>query len=126
MVIKNCIRCGQLKPITAFGYRRRYCKECAEPLDGCGRAKLKAEVVSAYGGACACCGERTPEFLAVDHIHNDGAAHRREVKSGSLYGWLKRNGFPKDRFQLLCHNCNAAKALYGACPHSLRHRRRAA
>jgi predicted HNH restriction endonuclease len=30
---------------------------------------------------------------------------------------LKRQGFPKDEFQLLCSNCNQAKHRYGQCPH---------
>jgi hypothetical protein len=84
-------------------------------------AQLRREVLEAYGGACACCGENTPQFLGVDHVHNDGAEHRRELggaTGGKFYAWLKRNGFPRDgRFQLLCHNCNLAKALYGECPH---------
>lgn len=84
------------------------------------RRRIRQEVLEAYGASCACCGETTPQFLAVDHIHNDGATHRKELgtKAGSgFYLWLKREGFPKDRFQLLCHNCNLAKAYYGQCPH---------
>jgi hypothetical protein len=83
------------------------------------RTLLRAEVLREYGHACACCGESAQEFLALDHIFNDGGEHRREIKrAGSrTYAWLKRNGFPKDRFQLLCHNCNMAKAFYGQCPH---------
>jgi len=80
------------------------------------RDKLRNEVLKAYGSKCACCGEIQPEFLAVDHINNDGAEHRRTVGTG-LYQWLRKNGFPKEVFQLLCHNCNFAKAKYGVCPH---------
>jgi hypothetical protein len=85
------------------------------------RARRRRErVLAEYGGACACCGETTPEFLAIDHVFNDGEAHRRELKGygRAIYLWLARNGYPKDgRFQLLCHNCNTAKGLYGGCPH---------
>lgn len=80
----------------------------------------RREVLRQYGGRCACCGETTPEFLAIDHVNNDGEAHRREIGGygGRIYEWLRRNGYPKDgRFQLLCHNCNMAKGLYGGCPH---------
>lgn len=80
--------------------------------------RLRAQILENYGGKCACCGETQPEFLAIDHIFNDGAKCRKEHGSGRrFYVWLKRNGFPKDRFQLLCHNCNMAKSLYGICPH---------
>jgi len=84
------------------------------------RKDLRQQILSVYGGKCVCCGETQPAFLAVDHIFNDGALHRRELqmKSGSeFYIWLKKNDFPKDRFQLLCHNCNFAKYLCGVCPH---------
>lgn len=82
--------------------------------------KLRERVLDEYGRRCACCGETTPEFLGIDHIYNDGEAHRRELKGygRSIYRWLAINGFPKDRFQLLCHNCNVAKGCYGGCPHN--------
>jgi hypothetical protein len=36
----------------------------------------------------------------------------------SLWIDVKRQGFPKDRFQLLCHNCNMGKHMNGGiCPH---------
>lgn len=82
--------------------------------------QLRRDTLDAYGGACACCGETTPQFLGVDHVHNDGEAHRREMAGygRAIYRWLKNAGYPQDgRFQLLCHNCNMAKGLYGRCPH---------
>ena len=30
--------------------------------------------------------------------------------------WLLRHGFPEG-FRVLCHNCNQAIGVYGACPH---------
>ncbi len=81
--------------------------------------KLRARVLEGYGGRCVCCGETTPEFLAIDHINSDGNKHRRELKSvgTTLYLWIIKNNFPKDYLQLLCHNCNMAKGCYGVCPH---------
>lgn len=80
---------------------------------------IKSDVLSAYGGACVCCGESNPCFLTIDHAQNDGAKHRKVRKSdggqydGSgigMYRWLKKMGYPKDgRFQLLCYNCNCCK-----------------
>jgi len=80
--------------------------------------RLRNEVLSHYGGqppSCACCGERKTEFLVIDHINNDGAAHRKTFK-GPLYQWLRNNRFPPG-FQVLCHNCNFAKSHYDGCPH---------
>lgn len=76
----------------------------------------RQEVLAAYGGKCTCCGESTPEFLVIDHINNDGAAHRKEIGARNIYIWLRREGYPEG-FQVLCHNCNIAKEFYGACPH---------
>lgn len=89
------------------------------------RANLREAVLRAYGGACGCCGETEPAMLAVDHLFGDGAEHRRQL-SGSAFGnysgtrfylWLKSHGFPREGFQLLCHNCNIAKGSGRRCPH---------
>jgi hypothetical protein len=91
------------------------------------RDALKLEVIQIYGGKCACkgCTVTHPDFLTVDHKNNDGAKHRKQMRSGkkvksltSFYAWLKKRGFPKDRFQLLCWNCNLSKYQHGSCPHT--------
>lgn len=85
------------------------------------RMRVKQEVISAYGGHCACCGETAIEFLGIDHINNNGAEHRRQLRmkggGAAFYQWLKKNNFPKGDYQVLCHNCNSAKGYYGYCPH---------
>lgn len=86
---------------------------------------LREAALAAYGGRCACCGEDAPEFLAIDHVNGDGAAHRREISGGKgrrgagtpTYRWLKKSGYPEG-FRVLCHNCNIAIGFYGACPHA--------
>lgn len=83
------------------------------------RTLLRQEVFSALSlqkvVRCACCGESELKFLAVDHVNNDGYLHRKK----SLYHTVKNEGFPRDKYQILCHNCNMAKAFYGVCPHML-------
>lgn len=84
--------------------------------------RLREVVIKEYGGKCECCGESAPEFLSIDHIFGGGKEHYRQenIRGGTgIYGWLKRNGFPRDRFRLLCHNCNMATDVYGACPHKM-------
>lgn len=78
----------------------------------------RAKMLEAYGGTCKCCGETTPEFLAIDHVHSDGYKHRKEIgyDTAAMYRWAKKHGFPPS-LQLLCHNCNVSKAFYGGCPH---------
>ena len=86
--------------------------------------RLRLEILQKYGGIppkCKCCDEKIYEFLAVDHINNDGYKERKSDKSfgrggTAMYLSLKRRGFPKG-YQILCHNCNLAKGFYGECPH---------
>ena len=116
-----CIQCGE----PANGYSR--CANCKASDQKRTLAyakqsyrKLKDEVFAEYGGECACCGLDDWRFLTIDHINNDGASHRKELggRTRDLLKWLKANNFPKDRFQLLCWNCNMAKARHGGiCPH---------
>jgi recombinational DNA repair protein (RecF pathway) len=85
------------------------------------RDAVRDAVYIAYGGyRCACCGEAERAFLSIDHVNNDGAAHKRECKlrtGEQLYRWLARNQFPAE-FQILCMNCQWGKRNNkGVCPH---------
>jgi len=84
------------------------------------RADLRREVLEAYGGACSCCGEDHPEFLALNHIEGGGRKHRHAVGGTAMqvYKFVRDKGFPPE-FDLLCHNCNVAYGLYGLCPHQV-------
>lgn len=84
--------------------------------------KIKAAAFDYYGWSCACCGEKEPVFLTLDHVNNDGNEQRaRAVAQGfasSSYEWVSRNGYPED-VQTLCYNCNFGKARnQGVCPHN--------
>lgn len=87
------------------------------------RDHLRQQVIDHYGGKCQCCGETTREFLCIDHINGGGNEHRRQT---SIWGgfhftrWLIKHDCP-DGFQVLCHNCNMAKGMYGTCPHNKPH-----
>lgn len=85
------------------------------------RAKLRLNVLLAYGGKCICCGETIVEFLQLDHVNNDGKEHRRQISNGlhsgsRVYKWAKDNSYPPS-LQILCGNCHNAKTHYGGCPH---------
>jgi len=82
------------------------------------RAQRRAELVEAYGGRCACprCPETNQAFLTLEHVNGDGKAHRLKVGSHT-YADLRRQGFPKDGYTLLCWNCNAATRFGRPCPH---------
>lgn len=65
-----------------------------------------------YGGAqCRHCGETKPQFLEIDHIHNNGNLLRKaDSRHTKIYRWLRLNNYP-DGYQILCANCNRKKAL---------------
>lgn len=87
------------------------------------RDKIWGRILEAYGGQCACCGEREAAFLQLDHVsgivpddqRRPGWSSRR-LTGTALYRAVLRAGCPPD-YQLLCANCNFAKARLGACPH---------
>jgi hypothetical protein len=77
---------------------------------------------------CNCCGENTAvEFLAIDHIAGKKQmdsipelvkiGYSSKLKGRKFLNWITDNDFP-DGIQILCHNCNVAKGLYGKCPHN--------
>lgn len=81
------------------------------------REKIRKETLLKYGHKCICCGEKRYEFLAIDHVNNDGNEHRKVAGIGTAFClWLKQNNFP-NCVQVLCHNCNLAKQFYKRCPH---------
>ena len=111
-----CSLCRQVRDKNARIFRQKHPKLHSKRQREYIR-RLKGEVFNAYGGAfCSCCGESHWEFLSIDHIDNNGAAHRKEIGSVNIYNWLKSNGFPPG-FQVLCFNCNLARGFYGYCPH---------
>lgn len=154
--LKQCTKCGIVKSRSEFylhmdtkmgkKYPMSECKECTKERrrlyvsenyslvrkndnKSCRskRARIKEAVFAAYGGyKCACCGETEKAFLTIDHIENDGAAHRRSITGKRhsagfhTYIWLVKNSFPNG-FQVLCMNCNHGKRMNGGiCPHQVR------
>lgn len=85
-------------------------------------SKTKLDVLSHYGpnGKLQCCwpdcAVTDVDMLSLDHIKNDGAAHRREHGGRGHYGGymlyrdLQRDGYPEG-FQTLCHNHQWKKEL---------------
>jgi len=108
-----CVHCGSPDRIELY----QYCEQCRDKnrkKDRKKYAKLKAQILQAYRGQCQHCGEDNPDFLQIDHVNDDGNTHRRSLSGKNqgcnIYTWLRKNGFPKEGFQLLCANCNTAKS----------------
>ena len=76
------------------------------------RAKVRLDMIVEYGGECKNCEISDIDVLEIDHINNNGAEDRRNNLYGyNLYRHLKKIGYPKDKYQLLCKNCNWKKHL---------------
>jgi len=76
------------------------------------RVKVRLDMIKAYGGKCVRCGISDVDVMDIDHINNNGAEDRKNHLHGyNLYRHLKKHGWPKDEFQLLCKNCNWKKHL---------------
>lgn len=82
------------------------------------RDKLRGETIEAYGSKCVCCSQDDPLTLTIDHINQDGNRDKgKSYRAGTtLYTKLRKWGWPKDRFRLLCMNCNTS-LKWGPCPH---------
>ncbi len=84
--------------------------------------RLRNEMLDAYGRRCACCGIDYVEFLTLEHINRDGSAHRLRVGGGAnTYRDLKKQGWPKSGYKVLCMNCNWGIRRGGICPHQREH-----
>lgn len=92
-----------------------HCTKCRAYYGGF-RLKYKNQILDHYGRECACCKLTGDVFLAIDHVNNNGAKHRKEKGQYGAWKNIVEQGFPDD-YQILCHNCNMAKHILGQCPH---------
>lgn len=143
MATRTCSKCKQTKDLSEFyknpargdGYCY-HCKDCCKAYERIRKGtwyrekhlsvqktyhrKLKQELIAAYGGRCACCGETAFEFLQIDHSNGGGGRHRKTL-TVHMAAHLKAEGYPKNGYRLLCANCNSSIGLYGYCPHENHH-----
>lgn len=116
----TCLTCGKNQAKEG----KRNCQPCLDRLyrNGIKRKDRNRQLVlDHYGRKCSCpnCPTTHEEFLTVDHIDGNGAAHRKEIGRGAhVYSWLVKNNFPEG-FRILCFNCNCVRNTYGYCPHEM-------
>ena len=131
--LKVCPCCKEVKPFTEdfFGFDahgthslKNECKLCTQRRTKEYVRRLRQEALTAYseGGVvrCRCCGERQVAFLTLDHPNDDGHLDRKQHGSQhQLLLFLKRRGWPKGYFHIMCYNCNLGRAQTpdGICPH---------
>lgn len=79
---------------------------------------LRDEMLMELGHVCACCGEDTDALLTLDHVGMDG---RKERPTQKALRTARREGWPKERYRILCMSCNWGSARFGGqCPHEVR------
>ena len=75
--------------------------------------RLRLEALRAYGGVCACCGERRAVLLTLDHIVPVGKAR---IPLNTRLADLRFREWPAaSGLQVLCYNCNMNKRAEAAC-----------
>ena len=80
---------------------------------------LWSQILDSYGPFCSCCGEIRRRFLTLEHVNQDGKAHReRRTGRYAIYLDVVNEGCPTDKYAILCLNCNWARR-FGPCPHEL-------
>jgi hypothetical protein len=74
---------------------------------------LQIAIYLLLGDQCAWCEEDDRRVFQIDHVKNDGAAHRRAVGAQGgpalLIDILRQLAKDPKRFQILCANCHAKK-----------------
>ena len=81
---------------------------------------LKESLYKILPPVCSVCGETNLDFLTLDHLYNNGAQERRDIKTGNvgILRQLKKLGWPenyiKENYQILCwnHNCTKNRRNY--------------
>jgi hypothetical protein len=84
--------------------------------------RYREEMFDALGHVCACCKEADKVFLSLHHVEGNGNQHRLEVggaKEANFAALLaaRREGWPKNKYAVLCMNCQFGERQPGGCPH---------
>jgi hypothetical protein len=71
-----------------------------------------------YGNKCACCSEKEPAFLTLDHI----GGRRGEEKKDTYQMYYRKatHHYDPTRYRILCMNCNHATRWGRICPHQIK------
>jgi hypothetical protein len=135
--LKTCTICHLRKSSNDFYVYRRQCKQCIinrnvrhnlvyrirnrQRVRRACRSlwhRNRDYIISCLGGFCVCCGESRKQLLTIDHVHGNGSKHRAQLGRGGVIAQIIRNGCPKDKYRILCMNCNSSFGHYGYCPHN--------
>ena len=111
-----CVECGKKESARwSSNEKGTICHTCEMV---CYRQKIKLVVFGHYSkGKPVCCVKGCNiddmDMLALDHINDDGAVHRKKVNARTgtfMYEWAIRNNFPPI-FNIMCWNHNIKKQM---------------
>ncbi len=121
MKSKICSMCAEEKNTTEF-YKNRvspdglfgYCKPCTNQQQILFAYKRRKKIIEHYGGKCECCGEDHYEFMAIEHIFENGT---EDIKKSGGYGKMlaKIAKHKSPEYRVLCHNCNMSTSCQCEC-----------
>jgi hypothetical protein len=69
----------------------------------------RRKLIELYGGECKRCGFLDWRALQIDHINDDGSAERKSLTSASNFYLRIMKNINRDKYQVLCANCNWIK-----------------
>ena len=94
----------------------KHCRQRATEKSKKQARESRLQVLTLYGGKCACCGIDNLKYLELDHKNNDGGRERKNLEGhrGGRYFTLVLKQEKRDDLQVLCANCHVAKK-YGGC-----------
>lgn len=114
-------KCPDCRQLRGKSTSNRNCQNCQNKRTAALRRfhiQAKKDVIAGYGGKCECCGETEFYFLTIDHKFNDGSIDPISKNPSKFYSNLRKLGYTKDRYRLLCWNCNIGRDRNGGiCPH---------
>lgn len=117
-VKRICKNCDNLKRKAKYNTDQKF-RESSIKNTTKYHTGLRRLILDVYGKKCVCCGEGHEEFLQLDHINKDGSSHRKRVGINGVYRDVRNMGFPKNKFRILCSNCNQSLGMRGYCPHQI-------
>lgn len=142
-MIRKCSKCHVEKSVSEYYKKMKRCKECIRAQSkkwfnskGEGYRKirndqstaihkreyliLREEFFSIHGYRCSCCGDAHKEFLTIEHLNRGGKIHRAKYRNYlCMLKDMKKRGWQKNEYILLCMNCNWVERNGSTCPHKL-------
>jgi hypothetical protein len=83
------------------------------------RQNIIEQTFEILGSICVLCGETNKHFLTVDHINDDGNLERHIGSIGVKQKILNNILESKERYQILCYNCNFGKYRLNPINHKI-------